>query len=194
MRPFGKKDVNIRTALACLLLSFPFFTIGQMQLGLSVDSLKRALSAMEDDTLKVATLITLAQQYENNHLDSATHYYEAARALSEALGYSRGIVRHALNYSAVLNMQGRSTESVQLLEDVEKLCKDPALAPLRRRVLANIGAAYQYLEQYETAVDYYLRSLPLAEAANDRDMLSILYSNLVGLYRNMRQTGKSMDY
>ncbi|MGK6352186.1 tetratricopeptide repeat protein [Parapedobacter sp. DT-150] len=192
MRHLAKETLKLQVAAACLLYSLS--GLGQSTSGLSVDSLKAALPTMAADSLKVDAYITLGLHYENNQLDSATFYYEAARALSEALGYSKGIIRYAINYSAVLNMQGRSEESVRLLKEAEELSRQPALTAFLRKVLANIGVAYQYQELYETAVDYYLQALPLAEATDDTDMLSILYSNLVALYRSLRQPEKSMNY
>ncbi|SEL88646.1 tetratricopeptide repeat-containing sensor histidine kinase [Parapedobacter koreensis] len=178
--------------MSCLLSFFLFFVMGQIQLGLSIDSLKQVIAAMEDDTVKVATLITLGQQYESNQPDSAISYYQAARRLSEQLDYPAGVISYINNYTAVLNVQGRFEESLRLNLSGIDLCRRHALAALLPKALVNTGVVYQYMESYETAIDYYLQALPLVE--QDTHMLSLLYGNLCGLYRNIHQPERALDY
>src|SRR5688572_26594585 len=80
---------------------------GQTAVGLNKDSLRRLLTSLPDDTIKVNNFIALGQQYENNTPDSAIFYYQQANRLSTRLNYPVGIIRYINNYTAVLNLQGK---------------------------------------------------------------------------------------
>lgn len=166
----------------------------QMESGLNKDSLKRALTSIHADSEKVQTLIRLGQQYESNMPDSALYYYRAAGKLSEQSHYPQGTLRYIANYTAVLNVQGKFAESLQLnLKAIEIASHSKLRRPLMK-ALINTGAVYQYIENYQQAVKYYLQALPLVDSLGTMQERSIAYSNLCGLYRNLKQPQKALQY
>jgi two-component system, NarL family, sensor kinase len=167
---------------------------GQLVLGLNTDSLKRILYAMPADTHKVQMLIRIGQQYESNLPDTAVFFYEQARLLSRQLKYPMGELLYISNYTAVLNVQGRFEESLQLNLQAVDLAERHGLKPRLIKALLNTGAVYQYKEDYLKAADYYLEALPLLEATGETQSLSLVYNNLCGLYRDLNQPQKALQY
>ncbi|GAA4324362.1 hypothetical protein GCM10023149_25910 [Mucilaginibacter gynuensis] len=176
------------------LLTVSLAANAQMQVGLNKDSLKRVLSKMPDDTLKARMLITLGQQYESNRPDSAVYYYKLCDQLSRQLHYSFGTLRYISNYTAVLNVQGRFDESLQLNLRAVEISRKEGLKQELVKALMNTGAVYQYKEDYARAISYYLQALPLIEAGGSIQNLSFAYGNLCGLYRSIKQTDKALFY
>lgn len=167
---------------------------GQMIVGLNTDSLKQVIATMAEDTNKVENFILLGQQYENNIPDSAIYYYKQANQLSTLLNYPAGIIRYINNYTAVLNTQGKFDESLKLHHQALSLCDQYNLNDLRVKSLMNIGVVYQFREDYKAAADHYLKYLPVLERTADPQQLSLLYGNLCGLYRNLNQPQKAIEY
>ncbi|MBD1363004.1 tetratricopeptide repeat protein [Mucilaginibacter sp. ZT4R22] len=165
-----------------------------METGLDKDSLKRKLSVMRADSGKVQTLIRLGQQYETNRPDSALYYYAAAGKLSAALHYPQGTLRYIANYTAVLNVQGKFKESLQLNLKAIAIARQGRLQRQLMKALNNTGAVYQYTEHYREAVNYYLQALPLVDSIGSLQERSIAYGNLCGLYRNLKQPQSALRY
>lgn len=165
-----------------------------METGLDKDSLKKNLSVMRADSGKVQTLIRLGQQYETNSPDSALYYYAAAGKLSAALHYPQGTLRYIANYTAVLNVQGKFKESLQLNLKAIAIARQGRLQRQLMKALNNTGAVYQYTEHYREAVNYYLQALPLVDSIGTLQERSIAYGNLCGLYRNLKQPQTALRY
>jgi signal transduction histidine kinase len=180
--------------ISALLLGSGGKAGGQMVVGLNIDSLKRILYTMPADTNKVQILIRIGQQYESNLPDTAVFFYEQARQLSRQLNYPMGELLYISNYTAVLNVQGRFDESLQLNLQAVELAERHGLKLRLIKALMNTGAVYQYKEDYLQAADYYLKALPLLEATDETQSISLAYSNLCGLYRDLNQPQKALQY
>ena len=163
--------------------------------GFNRDSMWHLLATRPDDTLKVPMLILLGQQYEYNQPDSALYYYDRAGQLSRQLHYPAGYIRYVSNYTSVLNTRGKFNESIQLNLQAVDTCLKYGLGGVNYvRAFGNTAAAYQYKGDYSGAIDYYLKTLPVAESMGDAQLLSTLYNNLSGLYRDLQQQEKALVY
>lgn len=178
--------------LPCMLISG--LARAQMETGLNKDSLKKALYSMPADSTKVQTLIRLGQQYDSNRPDSALYYYGSAGRLSEQLHYPQGTLRYIANYTAVLNVQGKFTQSLKLNLEAVSISKRYKLDRQLMKALINTGAVYQYTEHYQQAVAYYLQALPLVDSIGTSQERSLTYGNLCGLYRNLKQSQSALRY
>jgi len=167
----------------------------QITPGFNRDSVWHLLATRPDDTLKVPVLILLGQQYEYNQPDSALYYYDRAGQLSRQLHYPAGYIRYVSNYASVLNTRGKFDESIRLNLQAVDTCLKYRLGGLNYiRAFGNTATAYQYKGDYAAAVDYYLKTLPVAEGMGDAGTLSTLYNNLSGLYRDLQQPEKALGY
>lgn len=166
----------------------------QIVMGLNKDSLKNLLVQMPYDTNRVLATITLGQQYESSDPDSALYFYFSAGELSKKLNYPVGIIKYISNYTAVLNVQGKVDESIRLNKEAAAISEEHGLKLYAGKSYVNLGAAYQYQENYLKAVEYYLKALPLIERYGDLQSQAVLLANLCGLYRNMNQSDKAIDY
>lgn len=166
----------------------------QMITGLDKDSLKNLMIRMPYDTNRVLVNIVLGQQYESSDPDSALFYYFEAGKLSKKLNYPAGIIKYISNYTAVLNVQGKVDESIRLNEEAADISEKYGMKLYAGKSYVNLGAAYQYQENYLKAAEYYLKALPLIERHGNLQMQAVLLANLCGLYRNLNQPDKAIDY
>lgn len=165
----------------------------QMTPDMNRDSLRVVTIAKPDDTLKVAALILLGNQYEYNQPDSAAWYYQQAGDLSRQLHYHTGFIRYVTNYSSVLNTKGKFDESLKLNLEAVDTCLKYGLSGMNYiRAFGNTATAYQYKGDYANAVQYYLKTLPVAESMGDMNILSTLNNNLSALYRDLGQNDKAI--
>lgn len=182
------------TLLLIGLLLTCSYTSAQMRIGLNKDSLLLLLRKSGADTTRVEIYITLGQQYESNLPDSALHYYALAGSLSRRINYPVGILKYISNYTAVLNVQGKLEESIKLNLEAVRIGTKNHLTLQAAKAYVNLGAVYQYKEDFPKAVEYYLKALPLIEKSGMPQAHSLLLNNLCGVYRSINQPEKAIDY
>lgn len=173
-----------------MLAAIPFY--GQELL--NRDSLLRLLPRAAEDSSKVLLLISIGQQYEGSEPEKAKAYYRQARDLSKKTGYKLGEIKFAANYTYVLNMQGHYDSSLQLNLAAVTTAKQLGNPEYIVKTLFNTGTSYLMLEEYETALRYYLEAFPLVESAGDKIMTAQAMDIIQSLYTELKQYRKSIDY
>ena len=149
------------------------------------DSLLHELKSLKDDEQKVLLLFQLGQELENSDLNMAKDYYRQARALGNKIHYSLTEIKFISNYTFVLNMEAAFDSSLYWnlkgIEEAKKLGSAEHLA----KAYFNTGTAYQYLSDYEKAVESYQKGLELFDSigniafyAQASDILQVLYTSL----------------
>lgn len=162
---------------------------------LNKDSLKARLRSMPDDTAKITTLIALGHLYEYNAQDTAVFYYQQVKQLSEKLHFPLGTVRYISNITGVLEARGKLDSCLSLNLQAIELCDRYNLgAEQKAKALFNTGGVYHYMDDKQSALDYYLKALPLFENTKKPDWLSQITGNLSGLYRSLDEPEKALQY
>lgn len=161
---------------------------------MNLDSLLSLLPTVNQDSNAVKLYLNIGEQYETNQPEIAKQYYRKAGKLSSRINYVRGFCKYASNYTAVLNMQGEIDSSLLInqksLEAAQSINNEMLIA----KSLFNIANCYNYKEQYETALDYYLKITPYFEKLNNKSYLSLLYDVMQLIYQNMEQYDKAIFY
>jgi len=161
---------------------------------MNLDSLLSLLPSVKQDSNAVKLYLNIGEQYETNNPEIAKQYYRQAGILSSRINYVQGFCKYASNYTAVLIMQGEIDSSLiinqQSLEAAQSIKNEMLIA----KSLFNIANCYNYKEQYETALDYYLKITPYFEKLNNKSYLSLLYDVMQIIYQNMEQYDKAIFY
>jgi two-component system NarL family sensor kinase len=158
------------------------------------DSLQKALSLSREDTARVDLLNELGMQVENNSPEEAKYYYHQAGMLSEKLGYKMGRLKYYSNYTAALNMQARYDSGLLLNQQALALAEKYAMPDRVAVAQHNIAASYTYIEDYENALSWHLKSLPYFEGIKDEGRLSIIYDNIGIVYRELKLYEKALEF
>lgn len=174
----------------------------------TIDSLKAVLGSMEDDTLKVKTLNTIAAAVHKTSPEEAVEYGNQATVLAEQLDYRKGLAEGYKNTGLGHYEASEFTEAFEnfdsSLEIYQAIGDDRGVANL----LSNLGAIYYNDSRYEAALDYHIRALRIAEKIRDSTRIGTSLLN-IGLvyseqpsalsrakeyYLRALEIGKAIDY
>jgi signal transduction histidine kinase len=159
-----------------------------------LDSLKKALLTLSDDTNKIFTYILIGQQFENNNIDSALYYYQKAGSLSKQKKSLIGELKYISNYTAALNILGKYDQSLALNFKSLILSQKNKLKHFEAISLSNIAVSYQLKDNVFKSLDYYLKAITLFEKNNSNTYLGLIYSNVCGLYLTINEQDEALKY
>lgn len=176
---------HILKSLLVVIGSICFAGLLQAQQKTIADSLLHELKSLKDDEQKVLLLFQIGQELENSDLNLAKDYYWQARALGNKINYSLTEIKFISNYTFVLNMEAAFDSSLYWnlkgIEEAKKLGSAEHLA----KAYFNTGTSYQYLSDYENAVECYQKGLELFDSMGNKafsaqasDVLQVLYTSL----------------
>lgn len=123
----------------------------------AADSLLTQLKSAKEDSNKVLLLLDIGREYENEQPVLSKDYYRQACDLSQKISYDRGILKFVANYTYLLNMEGKFDSSLALNLQAVELAFKIKDTEYQGKSLINTGASYNYLGEYEKAIEYYQR-------------------------------------
>ena len=185
-----------------------------------IDSLKREIGKVENDTAQMILFGKVADIYSEINPDSAYHYAERMSRITKKLNLkleesitlnqmsyamlNKGNQPRALQYilsSIAIGEDPKSEENVlpssyEPIDEFSDRSVSPHMQRLTRlsRTQQYAGIIYQNAAIYEKALNYYKQSLVLAEQTNNSRMLSITYSTLGRTYLSLRQPDSALFY
>lgn len=178
-------------------LFFPLFLMTAIQVNAqqkNIDSLKNLIEKERDIEKKIEHIYNLGDLYNFSQPDSAMYYYATARDFAKENNFAVGEAMYASYAIEILNRQGKFKEGLILVENaVEKYKK---LNHPRNLSIAyqNIGNQWLYFSDYETASEYFLKALKIADSLQDKITQRTINSNLGFVLTEMKQYEKSREY
>lgn len=159
-----------------------------------VDSVLLKLATMPEDTNKVLTYQTLADNYLIKQLDSSIIYGQKALELSRTLKHDKGII-HSLN--VIGNYYERKTEYKKALSTYNE-----ALEISRKNnyikgfaiILNNIAIVHTRTGEYEKALTLYFEALEAEEKLNNQKGIAQAYNNIGVIYYYQQNIDKTLEY
>jgi two-component system NarL family sensor kinase len=158
------------------------------------DSLWMILQNSQQDTIKVLNLLLYGEQYEISDPDSAMYYYKIAKSLSEKIGYKKGLSSYTGYTIAILNNQGKFREALELCKENAQLWEGSENKQELAAAYINLGSEWQYLSDFQTAAENYLKALSFAEAIQHLPYQRVAYNNLASLFNSLQQYDKGRSY
>jgi two-component system, NarL family, sensor kinase len=158
------------------------------------DSLWMILQNSQHDTIKVLNLMQYGEQYEISNPDSAMHYYKIAKSLSEKIGYKKGLSSYASYTIVILNNQGKFREALELCKENAQRWEGSNNKQELAAAYINLGNAWQYLSDFQTAAENYLKALSYAEAIQHLPYQRVANNNLASLFISLQQYDKGKSY
>lgn len=149
------------------------------------DSLLSLLPTAQDDSNKVNLLIEIGQQYEFTDFENAKAYYLKAKELSEKLHYKKGIVKFIANYTYILGIQGKLDSSMLLNKKGAELAKEIDDQLLLGKMLVNVGNSFYNMDQYDSAIYYYIEGRRYIEPFNNDHSIATISNLLQSTYMKL---------
>ena len=160
----------------------------------SEDSLLYNIDKIPDDTDKVKLFYSLGQTYAYSQLDTALFYYRRAYALSRKLHYNWGEVKFYAYASSVLNAKGEFDKSLALNKEGLRKCQSLPYPKLLPNQYINIGNGFQFLDNYDSSIYYYLQAQAVYEQRNDSNGLAFVYGNMAEVYAMQHRKEDALKY
>lgn len=169
------KKLKLFTSIFFFLLSSLSFS----QSTTKVDSLKKQLAILPQDTAYINTLNQLCKAYIRGNLDeNVLNYAKQALSLSQKLGYILGEADAYLTQSAVFWERGDYKETISVATKALAIAEVHRFYEIESPALNNIALSYYELGDYDQAIIYYKKSIAIASPKNDWKNLGVIVCNL----------------
>ncbi|MGB6084863.1 tetratricopeptide repeat protein [Moheibacter sp.] len=160
-----------------------------------IDSLKKLIEKEKDVAKKTRLFNLVGHLYdEQSELDSALHYYTAAKEFAIKNKYDIGVASFDFHAIMILNKKGKFKDAFLLAEEsVEKFKKLKSTKNLGIAYL-NLGNQWQYFSDFERASEYYLLAKNLLDSLQDKNNQRMVNNNLGSVFMEMKQFEKAKEY
>lgn len=181
----------MKKALLFWLIAFPLFSFSQKAGQQLVDSLLIELPKMKEDTLKVAILNQLSNEYVRIDTNKGLIYAQQSLTLSKKIGWEEGMAiaynNFGQNYYIISNYkQAFFYHNAGLKLKCSKKTKSD--------LFNGISIVYMSQDNLTKALEYAFSALKIRESINYTKGYAQSLSNIGGIYYNLRNTTKAITY
>jgi len=167
-----------------------------------IDSLKSLLEKTQNPNTRIDVKNELAWELRNSKQEDAEKYVVQALEESKKTQYFKGMGEAYKNKASIEMNSSRLLESASNLDSALQiwkvlLHKDPSnknFLEMESRTYNNFGLVYKKLEKLNVALDYYLKSLKIAEKISDKKLISICFVNIGSVYKDIPDQNLALEY
>jgi signal transduction histidine kinase len=159
-----------------------------------LDSLLQLAAEAPQDTALARLYYQIGDKYEDTEIEKAKAYYRKVGELSDRLDWNEGRYMFSAGYAGLLNRENLTDSALVILQKALALAEREGNEIWTANILCNIGISYFYgKDWYETALNYYMRALPIYERTNDKNLQTVYYlmSQISNMLNNME---KAVEY
>lgn len=160
----------------------------------SDDSLLASLKTAKEDTGKVHLLLSVSALFENTEREKAKDYINQAIALSRKLDYPQGLLKSYRRYAYIYSYQSRFDSALVYNRMTLNLARQQNDSFNIGAAYFNMGTAYRFLHDLDSALYYSLEAKRLLENKGYHHIESVLYDGLQSLYMTLMQYEKAIQY
>lgn len=191
---FGSNYLGMKTLAAiCFLFAFQV-QFAQQDSVRRIDSLTQTLKKPMHDTVKVQTLIALAEEYYVNAPSKAMAFCNQAKDLSEKIRYDDGMT-NAYGWMAYLyEQEGKINLALRYNYKALAIAKKTGNKKDQGTILNNIAAIYKDQGKIIEALEMNQRSLEIKKQIGDKNGVSASYNNIGLIYSGQGKIQEALDY
>jgi len=179
-----------------LLFAFGFsFAQTPLYTARYADSLEKILHTNAPDSVKARTSFLLANYWVIQDHNQAKKYLDAGKQWSKDDAYLMGIGYTAEGYYYFASDEQKSRAAYLKADSLMQAFKTKEAYSIRSKIWSNLGVMHQRNDDDRGYIDLVLnKSIPLAEAGNDRLALGSLYVGVGVAFMNLDQHAKAAIY
>lgn len=159
-----------------------------------IDSLDRLISKSSSDTQRINLLNKKIGLIGNSNLDSAISLCKRTIDDAVKIGYKKGEgvarIKLASNYCFKGEYKA-ADENLALADDIFKQLKDSLYIA---RLYAAYGMMYGMQSKYDTAINFYTKSIAIDERNKNLDEIARSYNNIAISYQMQSDFAKALEY
>jgi tetratricopeptide (TPR) repeat protein len=175
---------RVKTFSCFFLILLPVICAAQQS---PADSLKKIISSEKDDTNKVNTLIELSKNFLSTDAKQALQYANQANVLAEKLNFQNGKGWALKKIGQAYNQQSDYVNALQAWKEALAIFSTTGNKVGASNMLNNIGVIYYNKSMEDSAQDYYLKSLKVAEEIKDTLRIATALTNVGEFTATSRQ-------
>ena len=162
--------------------------------GVNTDSLEKALSIADTDTLKLSLLSMLASGYKSSVPDKSIEYgkkgLEIARLMESEMQTGVFLNHLGIAYTNKGNLAEGKRYFNKSLVEYEKIDNKQGML----NDFNNLGIVSFYQGDYESAIGYFLGSLEISEEISDTAGIANSMNNIGSMYEKQQGYDKALEY
>jgi tetratricopeptide (TPR) repeat protein len=191
---FSKSYINSLT-LIFLFLAGTCIRAQSNKSVMGIDSLRRVLKDMPDDSNKVNVLNKLSNKQEQlGNEDSSLYYANLGEEIAEKIGFNKN---EASIYNFIGNSYFQKGNFPGALECYFKgltIARENGNSKTMAAILGNLGNIYVKQGNYPQAVEYYFKALNLSEQIGNKEGMASHLSNLAIAYEEQGNYAQALEY
>ena len=151
-------------------------------------------SASETDTILVKKYLQKAQQFERGHPDSAAYYYKQALQTASNTRDTQNIGTAFVSLFKLHIKKGKYEDAFDLAQEETRIGKKWASRELQLKGYNNTAIAYQYLNDYQMAADFYLKAAGISDKMGDHALEAKILDNMSSLFLRLKNYKAAYTY
>lgn len=158
------------------------------------DSLNKILTGKIQDTVRVQTILALAEEQYLSSPALAIKSCEEALALSEKINYADGLSSSYGWLAFLYEQQGDINKALDYNQKALQISEKMGYKKSEAAILNNIAAIYKNLGRNEEALQYHHKSLTLRKELNDKEGIATSYNNIGFIYYGQGKIREALEY
>jgi serine phosphatase RsbU (regulator of sigma subunit)/tetratricopeptide (TPR) repeat protein len=149
-----------------------------------LDSLRHVYATTRIDTVRVLTGGQIARMLVNRkgEIPAAMKYTDEIIALSQKIGYQKGLAVGYINKGIVVSEMGKKEEAIQWIQRAVKITQATRDIKTEGVAYTYIGRQYKALGNYKKSLDCYNYAVHLAQKRHDDTTLADLHNSIGTIY------------
>ncbi len=149
-----------------------------------IDSLKQILkqTKIQTDTNYVNACFDLVYEFANLDIDSAEYYADKGFELAQKADYKLGIANGYVLSGSMQIYRGDFKEAIKKIKQADQVFAEMNNTDKRMQCFNNLGAIYYYTADYDSAMSYFNKALPIAESKKLKQECAIIYGNFGSIH------------
>uniref|UniRef100_UPI003217FA6B tetratricopeptide repeat-containing sensor histidine kinase n=1 Tax=uncultured Draconibacterium sp. TaxID=1573823 RepID=UPI003217FA6B len=159
-----------------------------------IDSVKQVIFAETDNEKIVENYIVIADLFSLQEIDSALSYIDSAIQLANKISYKKGAAKAGFFQGYYYDVLGKYDKAISSLEQASELFVEIGDSSHLTGCYNNLGALYSYGTNHKKSLEYFIKSIFIAESLRDSFSLAESYSNVAGFYFDLKEYGSALKY
>ncbi|MEE4198994.1 MAG: tetratricopeptide repeat-containing sensor histidine kinase [Bacteroidales bacterium] len=177
-----------------ILLLFLGFIPGKESFSSNLDSLKKVIYHLPDDSVKVDRLTDLSYKTYKYSTDSAYVIVKEALRIAQDIGYTKGYASALSQLGVVYKYQSEYDSALFYYNKSLAIFDSLAMDYERAINLNRLGNVYKRFGNFDQSIDCFLSALEIFERLNDTLRTSFILNNLGVLYFDLGNFKEALNY
>ena len=175
-----------------VILSFFYFSTNAQNI--KKDSLINVINFSKIDSNKANALLSLADLYSVNNIDSAILFAKNALEISKRINHNKLINLSYVELGWAYYMNGNYPEALKNYLDALSISEQLNDLKQISLSLGNVGAVYRTMNDLDKAKEYYFKTLKIDEELGIHKWIATDISNIGVIYMEEGNYGKALEY